>query len=52
MQCVLLLVMLATCQGSLLSLYSAGDVEPTSEECTPRQAKLQALVFKEVPREH
>ena len=46
-QCILLLVLLATCRGSSLPLHSAADVEPTTEQCTPRQAELQALLFRE-----
>ena len=45
--CVLGLVLLAICRGSTSPLHSAGDIEPTTEQCTPRQAKLQALLLKE-----
>ena len=45
--CVLGLALLATCRGSSSPLHSAGDTEPTTEQCTPRQAQLQALLFKQ-----
>ena len=46
-QCVLLLVLLATCRGSSSPLHSAGDTETKTYQCTPRQAQLQALLFKQ-----
>ena len=45
---ILLLAILATCQarGSSVHIQFTGDPDPTTERCTPRQAKLQALLLK------
>lgn len=46
---LLLLLLLATCRGrgSSIHLQITGDPDPTTERCTPRQARLQARLFKD-----